>query len=145
MQLSPGNCTPVPPSSGEGKLQEEGVPTASTAGSPALGCLSGKQVCGKTVFRTPGTPQIWEEHTRSLVWPKPSSPSLPPMLSSWTSPPQFLQIPVPLQGSSTLLSYTYCQLSSGKKHLIYLFPPTGGGLCVRDGARSRAVLSKQAS
>lgn len=71
-----------------------------------------------------GHPQIWEAHTWSLVLPKPSSPSLFPMFSSWTSP-QLLQTPVPFQSSSTLLSYIYCQLSSGKKHLIYLFPPTG--------------------
>lgn len=69
-----------------------------------------------------GHPQIWEVHTWSLVLPKPSSPSLFPMFSFWTSP-QLLQTPVPFQSNSTLLSY--CQLSSGKNHLIYLFPLIG--------------------
>lgn len=53
--------------------------------------------------------------------------------------------PSALQGSSTLLFYTYCQLSSEENRVIYLFPATGGGLCVRDRARRRAALSKQAS
>lgn len=116
---------------------------------PALGYSNGKQGCGKAVSRAPGTPpdlgitkSLRLERISEIIEPSrspstaltnpcpqvphphedtrgPSFGQSPSVLSSRTSPSQLLQTPGPFQSSSTLLSY--CQLFSGKIHLIYLF------------------------